>query len=406
MHEATRPILVVVPLPPTYRGGTEEYAYRTAARYARLGPVRIFCSTVDPTPDRPPLDIGAARLERLPARALFQRPLVRRGPGWRALREAVEGASVVQLHMPFPFVEREVVRWGAAKGVPVVLTYHMDADFAGASRVPGAELVTRLYRWRSAHPALAGASAVVSNSLGYAQDSPVLSKHLDRVRVIPKGIDLARFGLTGAVPSGRLDPGPELLPGSEPDERRIVFVGRMVPYKGVPILLEAVQRLRARVPKLKLYLAGSGPQRDALEQEARRRGLLDVVRFLGFVPDERLADLYRSADVVACPSVGRLESTATALEEAAAFSVPIVGSDLPGARESLPGDGTYGLLCPPGDAAAVELALERLLQQPRPPVRPKVRTWDDTTSEYLALFRELVRPAVPATTPITAPGAR
>jgi glycosyltransferase involved in cell wall biosynthesis len=382
-------ILVVVPLPPTYRGGTEEYAYRTAAIYARSLPVRILSSSVDPTPDRPPLETGDIPLGRIPAYPLFQRPLVLSPEGLRELRRAVEAAGLVQLHMPFPFVEKKVARWARDAKVPLVLTYHMDADFAGASRMPGAEAVTRLYRWSSAHPALREAPAIVSNSMGYAKESPVLSEHLERVHVIAKGIDFARFGLAGPPPSGRVDPGPELLPGSAPGERRVLFVGRLVPYKGVPLLVEAVERLKPRVPELKLYIAGSGPVRPSLEESVKRRGLEAFVRFLGFVPDARMAELYRSADVVACPSIGRLESTATALEEAAAFGTPTVGSDLPGARESLPDDGRYGLLCTPGDVTAVELALERLLQQPRPPIRSEVRTWDDTAAEYLRLFGEL-----------------
>lgn len=382
------PVLVLVPLPPTYRGGTEEYAYRLALRFARHWPVRILTTTVDPTPNSPPLDTGTIPIERLDAREIFQRPLLR-GSANARLKAAVEGARLVQVHMPFPFVERRAVRWAKAAGVPVVLTYHMDADLGGAGGAPGSGIVTQGYRRLSAHPALREADRVVANSRGYAEASPVLSRYLDKLRVIPKGVDLARLGLVGPVPGGRAEPGDALLPGGKVSEHRVLFVGRMVPYKGLPVLLDAVARLGDSVPDLKVYLAGKGPERPALEARAQKLGLAERVRFLGFVPDERLGELYRSADVVACPSVGRLESTPTTLEEGAALGTPILGSDLPGAGEALPHDGVHGLLCPPGDVEAVARALERLLLQARPPYPGPPRTWDQTAAEYAALFEEL-----------------
>jgi glycosyltransferase involved in cell wall biosynthesis len=388
MGDPSRPLVIIVPLPPTYRGGTEEYAYRLARRFSDDGPVRIFTTTVDPTPDSPPLDTAGIPIVRMSARRVFQRPLVRRS-ALPELRRAVESAGLVQLHMPFPTIERKVVQWANAAKVPVVLTYHMDADLGGAGGAPGAGFVTAGYRRFSAHPALSGADAVVSNSLGYAAASPVLSQHMPKVRVIAKGVDLDRLGLRGPISGIRLDPGPDLLPGSDPKDRRVLFVGRMVPYKGLPFLLDAIANVAPSVPRLRLYLAGTGPERPALEAKVVRLGLQDTVTFLGFVPDQRLGELYRSADVVACPSVGTLESTATTLEEAASLGTPTLGSNLPGADETVPNDGIHGLLCPPGDVDALSRALDRLLGQPRPPPRAAPRTWDDTAQEYRKLFEEL-----------------
>lgn len=390
MDPSERPILVVVPLPPTYRGGTEEYAYQLARRFAEVRPVRVVSSSVDPTPESPPIPTGRAVLERLPARALLERPVLAGGPTRERLRTLVEGAALVQLHMPFPFVERRIVAWARAASVPVVLTYHMDADLAGARRLPGAGAVTAAYRTVSAHPALRGASAIVANSSGYARHSTVLRRHLDRVRVIPKGVDLDRFGVRPPIPPGRLEPKEGELPGVSPGDRRVLFVGRMVPYKGLPVLLEAIARLAPREPTLHLYIAGKGPERERLESRAVELGVSDRTFFLGFVPDDRIGALYRSADVVACPSIGLLESSATCLEEAAALGTPTLGSDLPGASETIPHDGVHGLLCPPGDAEAVSRALERLLGQPRPDPPPGgPRTWDQVAAEYLDLFAEL-----------------
>ncbi len=383
---ADAPITTIIPLPPSYRGGTEEYAYRVAVRVGRATPARILTTRVRWGHDPVPLPTEDLPIEYLPGHEVFQRPVVN-GRALARVRAAVRESSLVHLHMPFPRVEARVARWCSESGVPLVLTYHMDADFAGASGIPGAGLVTWVYRRWSAVPALRGATAVVSNSRGYAEASAVLSKYLSKVRVIYKGVDVDRLGLDGPA----TDPAEltRLFPESGPRDRRVLFVGRMVPYKGLRYLLSATETLVREGRGVQLYLAGRGPERPSLERWVAQRGLAGRVHFLGFVPDDRLGRMYRGADVVACPSTSLMESTATCLEEAAAFGVPILGSALPGADESLPNDGVHGLLVAPKDARAVAGGLRTLLDHPPPRGTARFRSWNETADEYLALFREL-----------------
>ncbi|HEV8050547.1 MAG TPA: glycosyltransferase, partial [Thermoplasmata archaeon] len=277
-----------------------------------------------------------------------------------------------------------VVRWARRSGVPTVLTYHMDADLAGASSVPGAGAITPAYRRLSAFPALANCDVVVSNSRGYAEASPVLSRYLSKVRVIPKGAEPDRLGL------GR--PYRRVRPPSVPSDvggKTVAFVGRLVPYKGVSVLLEAAGILRREGLAFTVLIAGRGPLLESLRAEVATRGLGDMVRFLGFVPDGEIGDLYRYVDVVCCPSIGTLESSATALEEAAMCGTPVAGSSLPGASESIPNDGVRGILVPPRDANALAVALRKLLEAERPTGTPSIRTWADVTADYERLFAEL-----------------
>jgi glycosyltransferase involved in cell wall biosynthesis len=389
-----RPIAVFVPLPPSYRGGTEEYAYRVARRLAEEWPVRIVTTTVRWTPGPDVLPTGRATLEFLPGRELFQRPVLLSSSARRRIRAIVRGSSLVQVHMPFPLVERWIAREAQVAGVPTVFTYHMDAELGAATGRASGRLVTAMYRSMSARPALRRAGVVVSNSRGYARASPVLAPFDAKVRVIPKGIDLARFGLADASPTGA----PSAVggwPGVDRPLKRVLFVGRLVPYKGLPVLLRAVDQLRRSGVELRLWIAGRGPEETRLRDQVAKSGLTDVVRLLGFVPDVDLAALYRGADVVACPSLSLLESTPTSLEEAVALGVPIVGSSLPGADESLPNDGRRGLLAPPGDIGALAAALRSMLAVPRPGPPPTVRTWEDTASDYRALMAGLMRLGAP-----------
>ncbi len=371
------PIVVIAPMPPAYRGGTEEYAYRLVQRYSASEPVRVV-TTVVRSEGKDPLSVGSADVISIGAREIFERPLVTGAAARRALKAAVDSAWVVQLHMPFPFVERRVTRWARRAGVPVVLTYHMDAEFGDGL---GARLVTRAYRGLSARPALARCDAVVSNSLGYGKASPVLSRVLPKVRVIYQGIDPERL----VVPPGS----PPLLTPSDPAAKKVVFIGRLVGYKGVPYLLDAIAELRRAGDNVELFVAGKGPLLAELTARAAALGLGASVHFLGFVPDDALGRLYREAGVVASPSVSLLESTPITLMEAMACGTPVVGTTLPGTEETIPNDGERGLLVPPRDAAALAHALRRLLAAPRPTGTPPVRTWDDTARDYLALFHGL-----------------
>ncbi len=401
-----RPVTVVVPLPPSYRGGTEEYAYRLVTQASRLLPVRLVTTAVRWGHDSDPLSIGSAEQIVLPGFEMFERPVVLSRSARSSLRSIVASSSLVHLHMPFPLVERWVAGWAERERVPVVLTYHMDAQLSHSVLGP---LATSMYRSMSARPALRRARVIVSNSRGYAAASPVLSQFLPKVRVIAKGVDPTRLGVAGGPSSSSATF--ELPEGANRDtDPKIVFVGRLVAYKGIPILLEAIRRLGQSGLPLHLYIAGRGPEEPTLRRRVAETGLTNRVTFLGFVPDDRIGSLYRWADIVACPSINSMESTPTSLEEAASLGVRVLGSDLPGANETIPADGVRGVLVPPGDVAAVAAGLRQLLKNA--PWKPdRVRTWEDVSNDYLALYGDLVpelrrpsprdaSPSVPLATPV------
>jgi len=369
-------------MPPSYRGGTEEYAYQLVRSYAAGRPVHVVTTSVRWTGDAHALDIGAATLERIPGRELFERPVVFGPRAAGRLRAAIARSSVVQLHMPFPWVERRVTAWARRAGVPSVLTYHMDAEFGDTASLRS-RVVTGAYRAVSAEAALDRCTVVVSNSQGYARASPVLSRHLDKVRVIYQGIDVARMR--------RPAEGAEAVPPRSDGVARVVFVGRLVGYKGLPDLLAAVASLGRRGRRAELLIGGRGPELGRLQALAGSLGLDGAVRFLGFVPDAAVGGLYASADVVACPSVSLLESTPITLQEAMAFGTPVVGTTLPGTEETVPDDGRRGRLVAPHDPEALGRALEELIDAGRPAGPAPGRSWDDTARDYLALFDELVR---------------
>jgi len=176
------------------------------------------------------------------------------------------------------------------------------------------------------------------------RDVPALTRHREKVAVIPFGLEPRPY---------------EAPPGDSAAERpappTVLFVGRLVAYKGLDVLLRAMVGVPAS-----LVVIGDGPLRDSLQRTAAGLGLAGAVRFLGHVTDaERLA-WYRRADVVALPSVSRQEAFGMVQVEAMLSGCPVISTALPTGVPWVNRDGETGLVVPPGDEAVLRGALIRL----------------------------------------------
>ena len=88
------------------------------------------------------------------------------------------------------------------------------------------------------------------------------------------------------------------------DKVRLLFVGRLVPYKGADMLLEALGKLDPTVrERLELTIVGDGSERSLLEARATELGLQNTVRFAGWIPQQETQQYYRSSDIFCFPSV-------------------------------------------------------------------------------------------------------
>ncbi|HZY71185.1 MAG TPA: glycosyltransferase [Thermoplasmata archaeon] len=372
-------------------GAIEEYACRLASRLCSKFRVRLVTPAGGRTPTPDPVGVGSDAIVHLPVRELFRGRILLRRDAWKTLHAAVLDSDMVHLHMPFPIVERWVARWTRRVGVPMAITYHAETVADGAWGRTVGRIVTRGYRALSAHPALRSAEAIVASSAGYAGGSPVLARYFAKITVVRKGVDLERLQVDPGVArvASRVEPARGLLPESQPGERRVLFVGTLSERKGLPELLWATALLLKTGLPVRTYIAGWGPAEGRLKRLTASMGLGDRVRFLGPIPDDRLGELYRAADVVTSPCTVRLAPTPVSLEEAVACGTPIVGSALPGNDEALPNDGVHGTLVPAGNVPALAQALRRHLLLPRPHWKLSLRTWDDTARDYAELFDRL-----------------
>lgn len=285
----------------------------------------------------------------------------------------------------------------ALAGVPVVVhTFHGHVLDGYFPRLPSAVI-------RLAERALARLSARIITL------SPALKRELagrfhvagaDKIEVIPLGRDLATFR---GGPRGRLRA--EL--GLGPSTPLVGAVGRLVPIKDVPLLVRAFARVVSTRPDAHLVLAGDGPERGAIEEAVRARGLGASVHLLGWRDD--LPAIYSDLDLLVVSS--KNEGTPLAMIEAFAAGVPVVATRVGGIPDMFDARATNGVTPPAGvdlraqgalvesaDAAALAAGIELFLGDPTlrqaasAAARTKSEDWaasrliDDTAR----LYRELL----------------
>ncbi len=242
--------------------------------------------------------------------------------------------DVVHAHEPFsPSTSMLAV---LASRAPTVATFHAFHERARLLRL-AAPLLRRVDRGIAARIAVSGVAA------GFA--ARVCSGPIE---VIPNGVDVERFAHPVSEARG-------LPPG-----RRVLWVNRLDPQKGFPVLVRAFSRLAPEFPDLALVVVGDGGDRGAVRMLERDEAARVVM--LGSVPSGDLPPYHAAADVFASPATGH-ESFGIALVEAMAAGVPVVASDIDGYRDVVR-DGAEGLLVPPGDPDALARAIARVLREP------------------------------------------
>ena len=141
----------------------------------------------------------------------------------------------------------------------------------------------------------------------------------------------------------------------------LISVGRLVEIKGYPLLLEAMACLRGEGRDVRLTLAGDGPDRGNLEQQARKLGIEDRVVFAGWKSQGELRELYLSSDAGVMSSFA--EGVPVVLMEAMATGVPCVAPRINGIPELIR-DGIDGLLFTASEVSELTAAIGKLMDSP------------------------------------------
>ncbi len=263
-------------------------------------------------------------------------------------------------------VDRLAVRYGADMAIidPIlplgllgrmlkvryILVAH-GAEVAIPARLPVAANVMRYLLRRSEGVICAGKypAEIVSD---LSQNVPLYQ--------IPPGVDASRFRPLTTDKKHTV----RSKFGIGDDEKVVLSVSRLVPRKGMDILIKAASQLSGSFPQLRVVIVGQGRDRGRLERIARSSGA--KVTFLGGAPDELLPDLYGMADVFAMICRDRWmgmeqEGFGIVFLEAAACGIPQVAGKSGGSYEAVANNVTGFVIDRPKDAGDVARTLRRLL---------------------------------------------
>jgi len=248
-------------------------------------------------------------------------------------------ADLIHVHLANPLAELSALL--ANRDIPVVAHFHSDV----VRPIPGP--LRAVYN-RFLHAFYRRADCIVVPTPRHIDISNFVPRYRNKCRVVPYGIPLSRFELD--------DRGAKKVDDLKDGLPTVLFVGRLVPYKGVEFLIRALEDVKAR-----LWIAGRGPMENSLKNLVRQKGMADRVVFLGHASDEDLVRYYHACDVFALPSITNQEMFGLVQLEAMACRKPVISTDLPTGVPWVNQHGKTGFCVRPANSRELAQTIARVL---------------------------------------------
>lgn len=293
---------------------------------------------------------------------------------WRDFNEIAQQADVIHYHFPWPFADLLHVTSKVEK--PSVVTYHSDIVRQKQLLFFYKPLMNRF---------LSTVDRIIATSPNYLASSNVLQKYKDKVRIIPIGLDKSNY----PTPSDEQ----YAYWHNRFGNRFFLFVGVLRYYKGLHILLEAMQNTTFPV-----LIVGAGPLEEELKASAAKLKLTNV-HFLGRLSDNDKVALLTLCLAVIFPSHLRSEAFGISLLEGALAGKPMISSEIGTGTSYINLDGETGFVVPPSDPVSLRAAMQHLWDNPdlcvamgeKAAIRYKeLFTGDKMVSGYEKIYKEII----------------
>jgi len=319
---------------PPYCGGTENHLFTLVQGLKEKLDIKVLVSNTSFKTTIENCDgVEVYRLKSLGS--LFSLPLILSLPFWLKKLKA----DILHFHLPNPIsvLSYLIMR---PKG-KVVVSYHSDIikqKFWGFLFTP--LLIVFLKK----------SQAIIVSSDNLINNSYILKRFKRKCLVVPHGVDIRQLKATQQilVEANRIK--------QEHGNPLLLFVGRIVYYKGLEYLLRAMKDIEA-----KLLIIGSGPLRNKFERLACNLGIEKKVSWLGEIKNKDISPYYHACDIFVLPSSLRAESFGLVQLEAFAFEKPVVSTNLPTGVPFVNLDHKTGLVVPPKNSLALTAAIKLLL---------------------------------------------
>lgn len=261
---------------------------------------------------------------------------------WEFRRMARE-ADIVHVHTPFPLGDLACMLSGY-KG-KVIISWHSDVVKQKKLML----IYKPLMNWF-----LRRADGIIVSANGIINGSSYLGPYREKCRVIPFAVN-PEINAKGKEYCMRQQGEPE-----NGRHVRFLFVGRLVTYKGVDVLLQAFPHVKGA----ELHIVGTGDLENELKAYAKQHSLTDRVMFHGSISDEELEREFEACDVFVLPSVTKNEAFALVQQEAMAYGKPVINTRLKSGVPEVSVHGETGLTVEPGDAKELAAAMQELVDDP------------------------------------------
>lgn len=198
----------------------------------------------------------------------------------------------------------------------------------------------------------------------------------DKIKVIPNGIDVSWYNSINLI--------------DDKDNIQILYMGRLDPVKGLPLLFEALSILNnSGNGNYTLSLVGDGTMRDEYKNMCEKIGIDSTVDFLGYTDNPK--KYYSDHDIVVLPSIS--EGQSTVLMEAQACGIPVVSTDTGGSREIV----EVGKVISKRDPQMLANAILKVVEEYSPDQHKQARenivknySYDSMYSEYIELYNSII----------------
>ncbi|MBK9295051.1 MAG: glycosyltransferase [Oligoflexia bacterium] len=321
-------------LPPV-TGGIERVVYElcSALSQSNLANITCVCSNVEnKTVEETKNNFKIYRLARL--------AVVASTPINPALKSTIKklNPDLLHVHLPNPMATLAIKNLK----IPYIVTYHCDIV-----RYPAA---LKLYK-PQLDKFLKNAKKIIASSQELIESSEILKKFKNNCEVIPFGIDTSLFEINQNENLVQMH--------KEFGENIVLFVGRLVKYKNLNILIQSMKTVDG-----KLIIIGTGPELNKLKKLTTKLKLQNKVIFKGYIQDKFLPTYYKAAKLVALTSTNQSEAFGMCLIEALSNAKPLVTTKLNTGVSFVNQDGITGLHVPVGDISATANAINKLLNSP------------------------------------------
>ncbi|MEA1924437.1 MAG: glycosyltransferase [Candidatus Altiarchaeota archaeon] len=319
-----------------HRGGMESHIQGISEELAKKGlRVEIYTSNIPPGEGNE--EVGGVSVYRSSSWfTLSNGPFT---PGL-LIQLLLGDYDLVHVHLPDPFNSLYAYLASCSKNKPLVVTYHADII-----KKRWFEKILYLLYKPILHLTLGRAEKIITTSETYIEGSSLLERFRDKIDVVPNFVDHHRFNpeVDGSGIREKHNIG---------NKKMVLFVGRMVEYKGIGYLIEAFRDVRDAV----LVVVGDGPLREELVKQAS-----DVknIIFVHDVPGKELPEYYAACDLFVLSSITRQEAFGITLLEAMASGKPCITTNISGMPYVV---GDCGIKITPKNTTALTYAITELLR--------------------------------------------